>query len=25
VYRVNGGSWVVLSYTGADQTITITS
>ena len=25
VYRVNGGSWIVLSYTGADQTITIPS
>lgn len=24
VYRVNGGAWVVLSYTGADQTITVT-
>jgi hypothetical protein len=24
VYRVNGGSWIVLSYTGADQTITVT-
>jgi hypothetical protein len=23
VYRVNGGSWVTLSYTGSQQTFTV--